>query len=121
MRDTLTAIVTAGAIILTTAGQAAAMGPSQKSWSDYNIHNQRHNAGRSPKNRHHRAREQHPKWTDNYAETRGPIGDYDRLPVWHYGDGGFDRHSTGLTTDELTNQSPKARKASLELEVGSET
>jgi len=101
----------AGAISLTMTGQAAAMGPWQKSWGDYDSHNQWHDASWWLQNRHHWVTMYHPEWTEHYAETRGQIGDSDRLHVWHYGDGSFDRNSTGLTIDQLTNESPKVRGA----------
>jgi hypothetical protein len=111
IRNTLTAIMAAGAISLTMTGQAAAMGPWQKSWGAYDSHNQWHDASWWLQNRHHWVTVHHPEWTEHYAETRGQIGDSDRLHVWHYGDGSFDRNSTGLTIDQLTNESPKVRGA----------
>ena len=42
-------------------------------------------------NRHAWVTSHHPEWTDNYAATKGQIGDSDRLHQWHYGDGELDR------------------------------
>ncbi len=112
IRNTLAAIVAAGAMILTITGQAAAMGPWQTSWGDYDSHDQWHDASWWLHNRHDWVLVHHPEWTESYASTRGQIGDSDRLHVWHYGDGGFDRSSTGLTTQAPKSGSPQAPGAS---------
>jgi hypothetical protein len=110
--NTLAAIMAAGAIIVTTAvsmaGSAAAMEPWQKSWGDYDRQNQWHDASWWLENRHHWVTVHHPEWTENYADIFGQIGDSDGRHVWHYGDGGFDRHSNGSTADELINAPAKA-------------
>ncbi len=104
LRNILTAIAVAGAMILTIAAPAVAT-PWQKSWGDYDSHNRWHDADWWLQNRHHWVTTHHPEWTENYAETIGQIGDYDRLHVWHYGDGGFDRLTARLATDELADGS----------------
>jgi hypothetical protein len=97
IRKTLTAIALAATIILTIAVPATA------SWW--------------LQNRHDCVAVHHPEWNENYAETPGQIGDYDRLHVWHYGDGGFDRDSTGLTIDGLRKESLNNREASSKSEA----
>ena len=92
IRNTMAAIAVAGAMILTVAAPAAAT-PWQKAWGDYDSHQQWHDANWWMQNRHDWVIVHHPEWTENYAGTRGKIGDYDRLHAWHYGDGGFDRRS----------------------------
>ena len=105
IRHTVTAIIAAGALILALTAPAAAMQPWEKSWGDYDSHNQWHDASWWLKNKHHWVTVHHPEWTENYADTYGQIGDSDRLHVWHYGDGSFDRNST---VDDLTNEFPKS-------------
>ncbi|MGO9453787.1 MAG: hypothetical protein ACLQDV_22450 [Candidatus Binataceae bacterium] len=114
-RNTLAAIVTAAAMILTVTGRAAAMGPWQTSWGDYDSHDQWHDASWWLHNRHDWVIVHHPEWTDNYASTRGQIGDSDRFHEWHYGDGGFDRSSTGLIIHTPLNGSAQDRGASLQV------
>jgi len=101
-RNILTGIVAAGAMILTMIGQAAATGLWQRSWGDYGSHQQWHDADWWLQNRYDWVTVNRPGSTDNYAETRGRMGTYDRLHVWQYGDGGFDHNSTGLTIEDLT-------------------
>jgi hypothetical protein len=103
--NTLAAIMAAGTIIVTIAAPVAAMEPWQKSWGDYDTHHRWHDAGWWLKNRHHWVTVHHPEWTDNYTDTFGRIGDSDRLHVWHYGDGGFDRHPNGSTAEGRTGDS----------------
>jgi hypothetical protein len=87
IRTTLTAIIVAGAMILTIAASVSAT-PWQKSWGDYDGHDQWHDASWWLQNRHNWVTVHHPEWTENYADTFGRIGDYDRRHMWHYGDGG---------------------------------
>jgi hypothetical protein len=101
---------------LTIAAPAAAT-PWQKAWGDYDSHLQWHDAGWWLQNRHAWVTTHHPEWTESYAEFPGQIGDYDRLHVWHYGDGGLDRQSAELTNHELTNESRKAREDSSKPDV----
>lgn len=105
IRHTVTAIAAAGALILALTAPVAAMQPWQKAWGDYDSHNEWHDASWWLKNQHHWVTINHPEWTDNYANTYGQIGDSDRLHVWHYGDGSFDRNSI---VDDLANKSPKS-------------
>ena len=82
IRNTLTAIMVVGVMILTIAAPAAAT-PWQKSWGDYDSHQQWHNASWWLQNRHDWVTSHHPEWTENYAGTRGQIGDSDEFHVWH--------------------------------------
>jgi hypothetical protein len=91
VRKALTMIAVLGGLILTTTATASAMGPWQKSWGDYDAQSQWHDAGWWLQNRHNWVTVNHPEWNENYSETRGQIGDSDRLHVWHYGNGSFDR------------------------------
>ena len=102
IRNTLTAIMVVGVMILTIAAPAAAT-PWQKSWGDYDRHQQWHDANWWLQNRHDWVTSHHPEWTENYAGTRGQIGDSDQFHVWHYGDGGFDRHSNAVPTNAAKN------------------
>jgi hypothetical protein len=90
IRNTMAAIAVAGAMFLTFAAPAAAT-PWQKSWGDYDSQQQWHDASWWLKNRHDWVTLNHPEWTENYAKTRGQIGDSDRFHGRHYGDGGTDR------------------------------
>ena len=90
IRNTLAAISVAGAMLLTVAAPASAA-PWQKAWGDYDTNQQWHNASWWLKNRHDWVTLNHPEWTENYAKTRGQIGDSDRFHGRHYGDGGSDR------------------------------
>jgi hypothetical protein len=89
-RNTLAAITVVGALLLTFAAPAAAT-PWQKSWGDYDNQQQWHDASWWLQNRHDWVVSHHPEWTENYAATRGQIGDCDRFHGRHYGDGGSDR------------------------------
>jgi hypothetical protein len=44
LRKALSTVLFAGATILTMTGQAAATGPWQKSWGDYDCHDRWHDA-----------------------------------------------------------------------------
>ena len=92
-RHTLTAIITAGALILTLAGPTAAIQPWQQAWGDYDSNNQWCDANWWLKNRHQWVTVHHPEWTENYADTYGRIGDSDLMHRRHYGDGSLDRSS----------------------------
>jgi hypothetical protein len=110
IRSTLAAIAVAGAMFLTFAAPAAAT-PWQKSWGDYDNQQQWHNASWWLKNRHDWVTLNHPEWTENYAKTRGQIGDSDRFHGRHYGDGGTDRSVAAAlraATDERAKASIKA-------------
>jgi len=107
IRNTLTAITAAGAMIFTLAAPASAT-PWQKAWGDYGNHQQWHDAGWWLRNRPDWVISHHPEWTDNYAATRGQIGDSDRLHVWHYGDGGFDRRANAAAIEAGRTESRKA-------------
>jgi hypothetical protein len=111
IRNTLTAITAVGAMILTLAAPAFAR-PWQKAWGDYDSHQQWHDAGWWLQNQHNWVASHHPEWTDNYASTRGEIGDTDRFHAWHYGDGGFDRRANAAATEAVKNEAGKARGAS---------
>ena len=111
IRNTLAAITVAGAMILTVAAPAAAT-PWQKAWGDYDSHQQWHDASWWLQNRHDWVTSHHPEWTENYAATRGQIGDSDRFHVWHYGDGGTDRRSNAAAIDAAKNEARKARGTS---------
>ncbi|MGO9563621.1 MAG: hypothetical protein ACLPPV_13290 [Candidatus Korobacteraceae bacterium] len=105
IRNTLAAITVAGAMILTVAAPAAAT-PWQKAWGDYDSHRQWHDASWWLQNRHDWVTSHHPEWTENYAATRGQIGDSDRFHLWHYGDGGSDR-ATAAAIDAAKNEARK--------------
>jgi hypothetical protein len=105
------------AMILTMTGPAAAAGPSQNSRGDRDSLNQLDDAGWLMQNQRGWGAVHHPGWNENYREISGQIGDFDRMRVWHYGAGGFDRNSTGLTIDELASESPKARVTSIILDA----
>lgn len=109
IRTTLTAIIVAGAMIPTIAASVSAT-PWQKSWGDYDGHDQWHDASWWLQNRHNWVTVHHPEWTEKYADTFGRIGDYDRRHMWYYGDGGFDRHSTAPIAHEPTKESPRLQK-----------
>lgn len=112
IRNLLTAIAVAGAMTLTMAGPASAK-PWQRAWGDYDNHQQWHDANWWLQNRHDWVVVHHPEWTEHYANTPGQIGDSDNLHVWHYGTGGFDRRSTGLTAIHvLAKLSPTTHGAS---------
>ncbi len=111
IRNTLAAITVAGAMILTVAAPVAAT-PWQKAWGDYDSHQQWHDASWWLQNRHDWVTSHHPEWTENYAATRGQIGDSDRFHMWHYGDGGADRRSNAAAIDAAKNEARKARGTS---------
>jgi hypothetical protein len=111
IRNTLAALAVAGATILTVVAPAAA-GPWQKAWGDYDRHQQWHDASWWITNQHDWVIVHHPEWTENYAGTHGRIGDSDRLHVWHYGDGGFDRRSNAVPISAARNESRTALAAS---------
>ena len=90
IRTTLAALTVAGAMLLTVVAPAAAA-PWQKAWGDYDTNQQWHNASWWLHNQHDWVIANHPEWTENYAGTRGQIGDSDRFHGRHYGDGGTDR------------------------------
>jgi hypothetical protein len=93
VRNFFTAIAVAGAMTFTMAAPASAK-PWQQAWGDYDSQQQWHDAGWWLQNHHDWVIVHHPEWTEHYAYTPDQIGDTDRLHVWHYGTGGFDRRST---------------------------
>lgn len=95
LRTTLTAIAIAGAIGFTIAAPCAAA-PWQHTWGDYDRSQLWHDANWWLINQRAWVVVNHPEWTDNYAATRGQIGDYDRFHEWHYGDGALDRLNNGV-------------------------
>ncbi len=104
-------LVTTGALALTIASSAT--GTSwQKPLGGYYNTEDRHDIGLWPENLHHYASVHDPECTESPSKSRGGVDTDERLRVWHFGDGDFDRHSTGLTFDELTNEEPKAPGAS---------
>ena len=110
IRNALAAITVAGAMFLTLAAPAAAT-PWQKSWGDYDNQQQWHDASWWLQNRHDWVVSHHPEWTENYAATRGQIGDCDRFHGRHYGDGGSDRRNAAAlqaAKDEKEKASIKA-------------
>jgi len=98
-------------MILTLAAPAAAT-PWQKAWGDYDSHQQWHDANCGLQSGHDWVIVHHPESTENYGKTRDPIGDSDRLNVWHYGDGGFDRRSNAVPISAATNEARTQRVAS---------
>ena len=112
IRNALAAITVAGAMFLTFAAPAAAA-PWQKSWGDYDNQQQWHDASWWLKNRHDWVTLNHPEWTENYAATRGQIGDSDRFHGRHYGDGGSDR----LNASALRAAKDVRAKASIKTEA----
>jgi hypothetical protein len=106
IRNTLAAITVAGAMLLTFAAPAAAT-PWQKSWGDYDNQQQWHDASWWLQNRHDWVISHHPEWTENYAATRGQIGDSDRFHGRHYGDSGTDR-SVAAALEAAKNERLKA-------------
>jgi hypothetical protein len=89
-RNTLAALTVAGAVCLAASAPAFAT-PWQQAWGDYDSQQQWHDAGWWLQNRHDWVISHHPEWTENYAATRGQIGDSDSMHARHYGDGGYDR------------------------------
>ncbi len=106
IRTTLAALTVAGAMLLTVVAPAAAA-PWQKAWGDYDTNQQWHNASWWLQNQHRWVIANHPEWTDNYAGTRGQIGDSDRFHGRHYGDGGTDR-SEAAAVQAAKNERLKA-------------
>jgi hypothetical protein len=90
IRNSLAALTVAGAMVLTFAAPCAATS-WQKSWGDYDQQQQWHDANWWLQNQHEWVISHHPEWTENYAATRGQIGDSDRFHGRHYGDGESDR------------------------------
>jgi hypothetical protein len=106
IRNTLAAISVAGAMLLTFALPAAAT-PWQRAWGDYDKQQQWHDASWWLQNQHEWVIANHPEWTENYAATRGQIGDSDRFHGRHYGDGGSDRVNAAAL-DAAKNERLKA-------------
>jgi hypothetical protein len=93
-------------MLLTFAAPAAATS-WQKSWGDYDNQQQWHDASWWLQNQHKWVISHHPEWTENYAGTRGQIGDSDRFHGRHYGDGGTDR-SEAAALEAAKNERLKA-------------
>ncbi|MGA6973642.1 MAG: hypothetical protein WBY93_18590 [Candidatus Binatus sp.] len=110
MRNALAALTVAAAMTLTFAAPVAAA-PWQKAWGDYDNAQQWHDAGWWLKNQHGWVTSHHPEWTENYASTRGQIGDSDRMHARHYGDGGLDRLHKAAAIEAAKNEERKAREA----------
>jgi hypothetical protein len=105
IRNSLAALAVAGAMLFTLASPAAAA-PWQKSWGDYDRQQQWHDASWWLQHKHSWVISHHPEWTENYAATRGQIGDSDRFHGRHYGDGGADRFEAGAA--EIRSEQLKA-------------
>ena len=105
-RNTFTALTVAGAVFLGASAPAFAT-PWQHAWGDYDSQQQWHDAGWWLQNRHDWVISHHPEWTENYAATRGQIGDSDRFHGRHYGDGGTDR-SEAAAVQAAKNERLKA-------------
>jgi len=113
IQNTLAAITVAGAMLLTFAAPAGATS-WQKSWGDYDNQQQWHDASWWLQNQHDWVTSHHPEWTENYAKTRGQIGDSDRFHGRHYGDGGSDRLNAAAlqaTKDQKIKTEASARNA----------
>ncbi|MGB0059506.1 hypothetical protein [Candidatus Binatus sp.] len=93
-------------MLLTVAGPCAAA-PWQQAWGDFDRQQQWHDAGWWLHNQHTWVVSHHPEWTENYAATRGQIGDSDRFHARHYGDGGTDR-SVAAAAETAKNERIKA-------------
>src|SRR5580692_3861537 len=117
IRNTLAAITIVGAMLLTFAAPASAT-PWQKSWGDYDSQQRWHDASWWLHNQHGWVISHHPEWTENYAATRGQIGDSDSMHARHYGDGGFDRSvkanekANARAIEAARNETRKARVTS---------
>ncbi len=111
--STLTEITIAGAALILVLVAPVAATPWRKSRGEYDSRQQRRDVGWPPQNLLHEVTGQDPDRLQN-QETRGRVDDDNRVQVWHYGDGGFDRKSTGLAIDELTEESPKASTNAVE-------
>jgi hypothetical protein len=95
IQNTLTAIAATGAIIWTIAGPAAASG-TRLHWRGVDdTHHQSRDASVS-QNRGDPVTAHRLRQPENKA--RGQIGDYNRPHLWQYSDGGFDGHSTRITS-----------------------
>lgn len=116
-RKTLAAPTVAGAVCLAASAPAFAT-PWQHAWGDYDSQQQWHDAGWWLQNQHDWVIAHHPEWTENYAATRGQIGDSDSMHVRHYGDGGFDRivkaneKANAKAIEAAKNEARKARVTS---------
>ena len=116
-RNTFAALTVAGAVCLAASAPAFAA-PWQHAWGDYDSHQQWHDAGWWLQNQHGWVVSHHPEWTENYAATRGRIGDSDSMHVRHYGDGGFDRivkaneKANASAIEAAKNEARKARVTS---------
>jgi hypothetical protein len=117
IRSSLTAVVAAAAIVLTMAGPVGATEPWQKSWGDYDASDQWHNASWWLQSQHDWVASHHPEWTESYAAIVGRIGDYDRLHVWHYGDGALDRYLARSASDRSADQSAKDEATSFDVDT----
>jgi hypothetical protein len=104
-KNSAAAIAVAGAMLLTFAAPCAAS-PWQKSWGDYDKQQKWHDASWWLQHQHGWVISHHPEWTENYASTRGQIGDSDRFHGRHYGDGGTDRFEAGAA--EIRSEQLKA-------------
>ena len=116
-RNTFAALTVAGAVCLAASSPAFAT-PWQHAWGDYDSHQQWHDAGWWLQNHHDWVISHHPEWTENYAATRGQIGDSDSMHARHYGDGGFDRivkaneKANAKAIEAAKNEARKARVTS---------
>ena len=110
IRTTLAALTVAGAMLLTVVAPAAAA-PWQKAWGDYDTSQQWHSASWWLQNQHEWVIANHPEWTDNYAATRGQIGDSDRFHGRHYGDGGTDRSEAAAVQADKNDRLKASIKA----------
>ena len=110
-RNTFAALTVAGAVAWHGRIGSRVAAPWQHAWGDYDSHQQWHDAGWWLQNQHGWVVSHHPEWTENYAATRGRIGDSDSMHVRHYGDGGFDRMSKRREHLRPRRTKQKARKA----------
>ena len=116
-RNTFAALTVAGAVCLGASAPAFAT-PWQHAWGDYDSQQQWHDAGWWLQNRHDWVISHHPEWTENYAATRGQIGDSDSMHARHYGDGGYDRSvkanekANARAIEAARNETRKARVTS---------
>ena len=117
MSNALAALTVAAAMTLSFAAPVAAA-PWQKAWGDYDNAQQWHDAGWWLQNQHEWVISHHPEWTENYAATRGQIGDSDSMHARHYGDGGLDRvvkaneKANARAIEAAKNEARKARVTS---------
>jgi hypothetical protein len=112
IRNTITAITAIGALIVALAVPASAR-PWQQAWGDYDANQQWHDASWWLQNQHDWVTSHHPEWTENYASTRGQIGDADRFHGRHYGDGGADRlaNAASIEAADAARKAASARDA----------